>query len=49
MDLPTVNAYLNAMEVAYLAGHYIPEIDVWFHRYDNFSNPIKTTANDFGH
>lgn len=44
-----MNEYLADMESAYLAGFYIPEIDVWFHRYDNFRNPVKTTANDFGY
>jgi hypothetical protein len=34
-----MNAYLAAMKAAALAGYYIPEIEIVYCRYDNFTSP----------
>lgn len=43
----SMNAYLEAMKSAAIAGFYIPEIEVVYFRYDNFQTP-RALALDFG-
>lgn len=48
MLLPPFNAYLAALLAAKVAGHYIPEIEDCYVRYDNFTTP-RALPLDFGH
>lgn len=42
-----MNAYFEALLAAYNAGYYVPDLDVYYHRYDDFRHPVLTQAYSF--